>query len=129
MKLTHHFVRILWIMAGLASLATGIIGIVLPVLPTTPFLLLAAFCFARGSERMSNWLINHPRFGPPIADWQKYGAISSSAKKWALVVIAATPIVTWFAGAPLWAIGVQVVMLAGVTTFIVTRPLPPNERL
>ncbi len=126
MTLTHRLIRGIWIIAGIGSLALGIIGIALPLLPTTPFLLLAAFCFTRGSDRLSNWLINHHRFGPPIADWQRYGAISAPAKKWALVVIVATPPVTYLAGAPLWAIGFQLLLLIGVCIFIMTRPLPPG---
>ena len=111
----------------MTSLVLGIIGIALPLLPTTPFLLLAAFCFARGSERLNHWLITHPRLGPPIASWQKHGAISAPAKKWALIVIAATPFVTWIIGAPLWALGAQLVVLICVATFIWTRPLPPGN--
>jgi len=116
----------LWIAAGLASLVIGIIGIVLPLLPTTPLLLLAAFCFARGSDRLSAWLLDHPTFGPPISDWHSYGAISSKAKFLALVIIIATPPVTWLAGAPLWAIGAQSLVLVAVCIFILTRPTPPQ---
>ena len=48
-------VKPLWIMLGFIALALGAIGIPLPLLPTTPFLLLAAFCFAKGSKRLDNW--------------------------------------------------------------------------
>ncbi len=126
MKLSHQLIRGLWIAGGIASLIIGIIGIVLPLLPTTPLLLLAAFCFARGSDRLNNWLLEHPTLGPPIHDWRKYGAISASAKFWAVIVIVATPPLTWLFGAPLWAIGAQLVVLAGVCIFILTRPVPPE---
>jgi uncharacterized membrane protein YbaN (DUF454 family) len=124
--MTRHFVKILWVIGGLVSLVLGTIGIALPLLPTTPFLLLAAFCFARGSEKMNNWMLNHKTLGPPIIDWRDYGAISKKAKTCALVVIVATPVVTYFVGAPLWAIAVQSVILVLVCLFIYTRPLPPE---
>ena len=54
---------LLWL-AGAMALALGVIGIFLPVLPTTPFVLLAAYCFSRGSERWERWLLEHPQLGP-----------------------------------------------------------------
>ena len=59
--------RWLWIGAGSVCLGIGVAGTVLPLVPTTPMLLLAAFCFARSSERLHDWLVNHPTLGPPIA--------------------------------------------------------------
>jgi len=58
----------------------GAIGIVLPLLPTTPFILLAAFCFARSSKRCHGWLVNHKVFGPIITNWTEYGAIGEALK-------------------------------------------------
>lgn len=54
---------------GWLSVALGILGVFLPLLPTTPFMLLAAGCFARSSERFYRWITSHPRFGPMIADY------------------------------------------------------------
>lgn len=50
-------IKLLWLMIGIVSMVLGAIGVVLPVLPTTPFLLLASFCFAKGSERFHKWFI------------------------------------------------------------------------
>ena len=50
--------KFIYISVGLISFALGAIGVVLPVLPTTPFLLLASFCFAKGSDRFNTWFIN-----------------------------------------------------------------------
>ena len=47
--------KILYILIGCISLGLGIIGVILPILPTVPFVLLAAFCFARSSERLDGW--------------------------------------------------------------------------
>ena len=67
--------RYLWLSFGFIALALGMAGAVLPLLPTTPFILLAAFCFARSSRRFHNWLLNHRTFGPMIENWRQEGAI------------------------------------------------------
>ncbi|SDC40437.1 hypothetical protein SAMN05216345_102158 [Cupriavidus sp. YR651] len=77
-------IRAFWVTCGILSLALGIIGIFLPLLPTTPFILLAAACFARGSEKFHNWLITHERFGPLVRDWQAHRSIPLRAKCLAL---------------------------------------------
>ena len=73
--------RALWLLLGLVAVGLGAVGVVLPLLPTTPFLLLAAFAFARSSERWHQWLVNHQIFGPLIEDWNRYGAISEARKQ------------------------------------------------
>ena len=50
-------IKLLWLMIGIVSMVLGAIGVVLPVLPTTPFLFLASFCFAKGSDRFHKWFI------------------------------------------------------------------------
>ncbi|WP_136658045.1 YbaN family protein [Nitratireductor sp. XY-223] len=120
--------RYLWLAAGCVSLALGIIGIPLPLLPTTPFLLLAAFCFARGSERLHSWLVNHPRLGPPIRDWETHRAISRRGKTMAMIAIAAVFAASILFNAPMRVIIIQVVVLSAVSVFILTRPRPPHEK-
>ena len=121
-------IRLLWLIAGLLAVVVGAIGVVVPLLPTTPFLLIAAFAFARSSKRLTRWLHEHPKFGPLIDNWQKYGSIDRRSKWISMIVIVATPIITFFIGAPWWAIAAQVAVLACSATFILTRPLPPHER-
>ncbi len=120
--------RAFWLVGGLVCLGLGLLGIPLPLLPTTPFLLLAAFCFARGSDRLHNWLINHPRLGPPIESWHREGAISKSAKRASMVAIALVFGVSIALGVKPWLLAVQAVVLTCVVTFILTRPLPSRER-
>ena len=69
------------------SLVLGAIGIVVPLLPTTPFLLLAAACYMRGSESLYNWLINHRLFGPYIKNYREGKGISLKLKIVLIVLI------------------------------------------
>lgn len=94
--------RLLWMLAGLVSLLLGIVGIFLPLLPTAPFVLLAAFCFSRGSERLEAWLVNHRRFGPMVAAWRRNRAVPLRAKQLATAMMAASAIGTWFIVHSLW---------------------------
>lgn len=85
-----HWVRRLLILAGTISLALGILGIFLPILPTTPFLLLAAACYARASVTFYNWLMNNRFFGKYIRDWRIHKAIPLRAKIVAISLIIIT---------------------------------------
>jgi len=72
--------RQLYLCAGLLAVALGTIGIFLPLLPTVPFMILAAFCFARSSPALEARLLNHPRFGHHLVSWREKGAISRRGK-------------------------------------------------
>ena len=65
---------------GFVLLALGVIGIFLPLLPTTPFLIGAAACFAKSSEKWHAWLLSNRVFGPTIIKWQERKCISRSTK-------------------------------------------------
>lgn len=82
--------RIVYLVAGWAAVILGLIGAVLPLLPTVPFMILAAFCFARSSPRLEAWLVNHPVFGAHIRNWRQHGAINKRAKRLALLAFCAS---------------------------------------
>ena len=116
--------RFFWLTAGLTAVAIGAVGVVLPLLPTTPFLLIAAFAFARSSARLNSWLREHRSFGPLIDNWHRDGSIDRRAKRASIIVIVVTPVITWLFAAPLWIIACQIVVLSAAAIFILTRPLP-----
>lgn len=89
-------IRTLLLAIGWLSVILGIIGIFLPVLPTAPLILLAAFCFSRGSERLEAWMLNHRRFGPMIHDWRRNRSVPLRAKQLATVMMAASSLGTWW---------------------------------
>lgn len=80
--------RLFFITCGLIFVGLAALGAVLPVLPTTPFLLVAAACFAKSSPRLYQWLINNRVFGPLIINWQQTRTIPRRAKRIALISIA-----------------------------------------
>ena len=120
--------RILWLTVGLGASACGIAGAALPLVPTTPFLMVAAFAFARSSPRLHDWLLTHPSLGPPIEAWTKHGAIPRSAKRAAAVLMVAGLALTAGVGAPAWLIGGQAAVLAAAAVFIFSRPDAPQGR-
>ncbi|TQV71922.1 YbaN family protein [Denitrobaculum tricleocarpae] len=121
--------RLFWQVAGLISLVLGVIGVFLPLLPTTPFVLLSAYCFSRGSQKLHDWLLAHPRLGPPILEWRDHGAISKKAKWMAAIALILAFVIAWLGGAPKEALMLQVAVLLGVAIFIFTRPSPPADEL
>jgi uncharacterized protein len=114
--------RYLWIGLGFLNVALGIIGAFLPVMPTTVFLIIAAFSFAKGSPRLHAWLMNHPRFGPPLQDWEKHGAISRKAKRLAVSMMAASFVISALVGLSPVVLLIEFAVLACVAIFILTRP-------
>jgi len=80
--------RKLWIALGLVFTGLAILGVALPILPTTPFLLLASWCFARSSPRLQAWLRRSRMFGPLLADWERERGVSLSVKVGALGSVA-----------------------------------------
>jgi len=117
--------KTLWLTLGLLATACGVAGIVLPLVPTTPFLLLAAFAFARSSPRLHTWLVTHPRLGPPINDWRRHGAINRRGKLAAIALMAATLGFSVAIGVGAWIILVQAVVLTGAAAFVLSRPSTP----
>lgn len=118
--------KALWIGAGSLSLMAGVAGILLPLVPTTPFLILAAFCYARGSSRLHLWLVSHPRFGPDLEAWRRHGAIAPRAKLMAIALMGLALVGSLLAGVALPVILVQALVMAGAGAYVLTRPSPPR---
>jgi uncharacterized membrane protein YbaN (DUF454 family) len=115
--------RGVYLAVGLLFVALGFVGAFLPVLPTTPFLILAAGCFARSSRRLESWLLDHPRFGPTLRDWRERGAIPRKAKMMSLAGTTVGFILFWLGShpGPLLATAVTALMLFGLA-YVFTRP-------
>ena len=115
--------RPLWLAAGMASVGLGLAGVVLPLLPTTPFMILAAACFARSSPRLEAWILGHRRFGPLVRAWRENGAIPRKAKVLACTGMAVGFAVFFLSVHPdLWLALAVAAALAACAAFVVSRP-------
>lgn len=124
--------RIVLLTLGWLAIVLGILGIVLPLVPTTPFMLLAAWCFARSSPRFHDWLLWRSPFGRYIRHWQQHRGMPPGAKSRAMIVIVITFAVSlWLV--PLWWVRVMlIIMLAVLLLFIGRMPVvaeTADERL
>lgn len=111
------------LLLGHIFLALGVAGAFLPVLPTTPFLLLAAFCYSKSNPKLLYWLKNHKVLGPPLNDWQDSGVIGIKAKWIATVMVGL--VMLW--RIPTLDVHIAVksivwLILTGVLIFVWTRP-------
>ena len=122
----RHPAKAFFIAAGCVSLALATLGIFLPVLPTTPLILLAAFFFSKGSDRLHRWLLARPGMGKVIHNWEQHGVIRSRAKITATVMIVALFSFTVFYVAIPWVMKILLPLIGGgVLLFIWTRPSAP----
>ncbi len=112
----------MWLLLGWVAVGFGVLGIALPILPTVPFLLLAAFCFEKGSPKLHRWLLGHPTFGPPIRDWQEHRVIRPKTKLIATTFMIASLIYIWIGREKgLLIKGLLSAVLGSVCLFILTR--------
>lgn len=114
--------RALWTALGMLALGLGALGAVLPLLPTTPFAILAALAFGRGSPRLRRWLVGHRRFGPAVRDWEARGAIARPAKRLACAAMAAALVAGVLVGLPGPLLAIQAACMAAAAAFVLTRP-------
>jgi uncharacterized protein len=113
--------KTLWIIGGAVSLVIGILGAFLPILPTTPFLLLTAFCWARGSERLHYWLLNRSPLGGYIRNYLEGRGIPRQQKAWVLAFLWLTIGFTVVTVATSWWLRVLLVLIAAGVTFHLGR--------
>lgn len=113
--------RYLLFFCGCLSVLLGVIGIFLPVLPTTPFLLLAAACFARSSKRFYLWLVLHPKLGPWVRDYLDGQGLPMRGKIWALLLMWTSIGVSMWIVPLLWVRVFMLVSAVSVTVYILKQ--------
>ena len=120
-----------WLMIALGWLAlvVGVIGIFVPLLPTTPFVLLAAFFFSKGSKRLHRWLHQHRYFGRYLQDWEREQVIPPIGKYAStLFMVPSVGFVVLTRELPAVLSGGMLVTVVAVLWFIWSRPSRPRGR-
>ncbi|MCC4832046.1 YbaN family protein [Shewanella sp. 1_MG-2023] len=107
-----------FVIVGLTSVTLGTIGIVVPLLPTVPFILLAAYCFARSSDRLHHWLMTHPWFSQGLNDWQNKRSINKKLKRKAMIMTTLSFVVSIAIVPLLWVQIMLVCMLCVLLLFM-----------
>ncbi len=117
----------LWIFGGSLALGLGIVGMLVPVLPTTPFLLLAAYCYMRGSRRLYDWLMGNRLFGAYIRNYIQYRAVSKTVKISSLIMLWVSLCVS-FLLLPNTAVRIVLLLVgAGVSIHLLTLKTIPKQ--
>ncbi len=123
--------RFLYAAGGITAVALGVLGIFIPILPTTPFLLLAAYLFARSSQKLYRWLLTHRLLSIYIKNYIYYKAISPKVKIVSLSLLWASILyscyITW---SKVWLPPLLIAIAIGVTIHILKlRNAPPNGNI
>ena len=108
---------------GWLAVALGTLGVFLPLLPTTPFILLAAWCFARSSPRFHQWLLYRSWFGGYLCYWQQYRAMPRGAKPRAIAMIVVTFAISLWLVKLTWVRIMLLVILACLLIFMWRIPV------
>ena len=118
----------LYVVGGWLCVGLALAGAVLPLVPTTPFLLLASWCFFRGSPRIHAWLHRSRTFGPTLDDWQHYHGVRRTVKYRAVLAVLATVTVSLlFSSLPGW-LQYGVLALVAVGLYVIwTVPTIPDD--
>ena len=116
--------RLASLMLAYFFLLLAVIGVVLPGLPTVPFLLLTAWFAARGSERLHNWLYEHPQFGKLLIHWEQQGAVSRTSKVIAVILLMLSWALMYLRIDNPWLMAGLAVLFLSIIVFLLTRPEP-----
>ena len=120
MKETLHYCLI---SLGWICVVLGVVGIFLPLLPTTPFILLAAWCFAKSSPRFHHWLTSHPKLGPIVHTWQSGEGISRGLRNRVLTVMWASMLLSMWIVGKWWSIALLSSIGIAVSIYIFRQPI------
>ncbi|NIF30697.1 DUF454 family protein [Enterobacter sp. Cy-643] len=115
--------RLILLIIGWLAVVLATLGVILPLLPTTPFLLLAAWCFARSSPRFHHWLLYRSWFGSYLRHWQTHRAMPRGAKPKAILFILVTFALSLWLVKIVWVRILLLVILCALLVFMWRIPV------
>lgn len=110
-------IKFLWKILGFLSLGMAYIGVVTPGIPYSPFVVFAAYCFAKGSPRMHAWLYNHKLFGPFLTNWGEKRVFPLKMKYFMLAMMSASLVIMYVTGVKPIGIISTTIFMAGVAVW------------
>ncbi|QHM76333.1 Inner membrane protein YbaN [Mixta theicola] len=120
--------RIILLTLGWLAILLGSLGVVLPLLPTTPFILLAAWCFARSSPRFHHWLLWRSWFGGYLRHWQRHRALPPGVKGRAMLLMVGTFTLSIWLVKLLWLRIMLLIMLGALLLMMWRMPVVAGEK-
>lgn len=117
----NPIIRVLLMVSGILAALLGFVGIFVPLLPTTPFLLLASWCFMRSSERMNRLLLYNPYLGPYIRNYKSGRGITFRNKVYSLAFLWITLSTSFIFGPPYWWLRVGLIFIGTAVTVHILR--------
>jgi uncharacterized membrane protein YbaN (DUF454 family) len=109
----HNLKKVLWTTVGLLSLGMAYVGVVTPGIPYSPFVVFAAYCFSKGSDRLHKWIYNHKLFGPFLTNWGEKRVFPLKMKFFMLAMMSTSLIIMSFT------VPVRGVVYTGIFMFVV----------
>ena len=96
MATIHPVKKVLWTTVGLVSLGIAYVGLITPGIPYSCFVVFAAYCFSKGSERLHKWIYNHKIFGPFLTNWSEKRVFPTKMKFFMLAMMSTSLIIMSF---------------------------------
>lgn len=124
---TVYLKRWFWKILGFISLGLAYIGVVTPGIPYSPFIVFAAYCFAKGSPRMHAWLYNHKLFGPFLTNWGEKRVFPQKMKYFMLAMMSLSLVLMYTGGVKLIGIISTAIFMALVAVWAWRYPSSVEE--
>jgi uncharacterized membrane protein YbaN (DUF454 family) len=127
MEAIYSMRKFLWTCLGFLSLGMAYIGVVTPGIPYSPFVVFAAYCFSKGSERMHKWIYNHKLFGPFLTNWGEKRVFPLKMKYFMLAMMSTSLLIMFFTGVKLIGIISTAIFMACVAVWAWRYPSSVTE--
>ena len=119
--------KVLWNALGFSSLGMAYVGVVTPGIPYSPFVVFAAYCFSKGSERMHNWLYNHRLFGPFLTNWTEKRVFPLKLKFFMLAMMSLSLVLMYTSGVAIKGVIYTAIFMACVAVWAWRYPSTVEE--